>query len=70
MADQKGQPKKGGKNVTTSVTRKARYTEYKTHRTREKHKIQHILKSSGFAAADKYARPIGMSGFLASLKHE
>jgi hypothetical protein len=67
MADQKGQPKKGGKNVNTSAARKARYAEYKTHKTREKHKIAHILKSSGHDAADKYARPLGMTGFLAGL---
>ncbi len=67
MADQKGQPKKGGKNMSTNATRKARYAEYKMHRTREKHKIKHILQSSGFAAAEKYAKPLAMTGFLSGL---
>lgn len=60
-------PKKGGKNMTTSPTRKARYAEYKNHKTREKHKIQRVLRSSGAVAADVYARARLMAGYLASI---
>ena len=67
MADQKGQPKKGGKNMSTSAARKMRYADYRNHNIREKHKIARILKSSGYAAADKYARARALSGFLANL---
>jgi hypothetical protein len=66
MADQKGQPKKGGRNMTTSATRKARYVEYRNHHTREKHKLARILKSS-YAAAEKYARARTISGILAKI---
>ena len=60
-------PKKGGKNLTTSAVRKAHYSEYKVNRTREKHKIKRVLKSSGYAAAEAYARPRAMTGYLSSL---
>jgi len=61
------QPKKGGKNLSTSPTRKARYAEYKVHKTREKHKIERVLQSSGAVAADLYARTRLMAGYLATL---
>ena len=58
---------KGGKNLTTSPTRKARYTEYRNHNTRVKHKLTRILKSSGLAAAQKYAGSRMMLGVLAKI---
>jgi len=64
------QPKKGGKNLTTSATRKARYADYKVQRLREKHKIKRILQSCGLAFAEQYARTKMMAGYLASLSHE
>jgi hypothetical protein len=59
--------RKGGKNMTTSATRKARYAEYTNHKTRDRHKIKRVLKSSGRAAAELYARTRGLLGFLADL---
>jgi hypothetical protein len=67
MADQKNRPKNAGKNVNTSAARLARYAEYKNHKTREKHKIAHILQSCGYSAAEIYARSRTMSGYLAGL---
>jgi hypothetical protein len=61
------QTPKGGKNMTTSAYRKSRYVQYKTNHIRERHKIKRILRSSGHAAADVYARARGLSGFLAGL---
>jgi hypothetical protein len=61
------QMKKGGKNMTTSPTRKARYAEYKAHKTRDKHKIKNVLQSSGFAEAERYAGKKLLLGFLSSM---
>jgi len=62
------QPKKGGRNLTTSPTRRARYAEYKVQHVREKHKIKRILQSCGMAFAEQYARTKMMAGYLAALK--
>jgi hypothetical protein len=61
------QPKKGGKNMTTSAVRKAHYAEYKAHLTREKHKIRRILRSSGKEAAKAYAQTRMLIGHLSGL---
>ena len=58
---------KGGKNLTTSALRKSRYAAYRNHNIRERHKIKHILRSSGYAAAERYARPKLLGGILADL---
>ena len=58
---------KGGKNLTTSPTRKARYAEYKNHNTRVKHKLTRILRSSGEDAARNYASARMMLGVLAKI---
>jgi len=64
------QPKKGGKNLTTSATRRARYADYKVQRLREKHKIKRVLQSCGMAFVEQYARVRMLSGYLAALKPE
>ena len=61
------QPKKGGKNMTTSAGRKMRYSDYRVHKVREKHKIKRVLHSCGLAFAEGYAKALAMSGYLASL---
>jgi hypothetical protein len=61
------QPKKGGKNLTISATRKARYAHYASSHTREQHKVKRVLQSSGYKSAQSYAASHGVLGFLAKL---
>jgi hypothetical protein len=55
MADQKSQPKKGGKNLSTSARRKERYSYYKAS-VYAKNKLKKILRSSGVIAAQQWAK--------------
>ena len=61
------QARKGGKNLSTSPTRKMRYAEYKSHQTRDKHKIKRILRSSGKDEAKRYAGKHSLLGYLAGI---
>jgi hypothetical protein len=60
-------PKKGGKCMTTSPARKARYQHYASSHLREQHKVKRVLQSSGYDAAQKYAAEHMVLGFLARL---
>ena len=53
--------------MSTSATRKMRYSDYRVHKVREKHKIKRVLHSCGLAFAEGYAKTLAMSGYLASL---
>jgi len=62
MAEQ--QKKNSGKNQTTSPARKLHYQHYAGNKLREKHKVIRVLKASGMAEAERYAREKAVEGHL------
>lgn len=57
------QAKKGGKNLSTSASRKARYANYKTYHIRDKNKLKRIRQSCGVEACLKYAMDHTLTGW-------
>jgi hypothetical protein len=55
MAESQTRMKKGGKNMTTSVSRKEHYSFYKTH-TYALHKLKKIIPGCGAKFAQTWAR--------------
>jgi hypothetical protein len=63
---QQAQMRKGGKNMTTSPRRKERYLFYKAN-VYAKNKLKRILRSSGQAFAQVWARGHASESLLARM---
>ena len=60
-SNSKGKGRKIGRN-------KNKCAQYKAMHTREKNKIKRVLKSSGRAEAEKYAKAHNLTAYLATLQ--
>ena len=60
-----GKKKEGGTHKKKSV--RPTIARYHTDKTREKHKLKHVLASSGVTAAKAYADLTGLGTYLRNL---